>query len=132
MSTTTRLILGIVIGIVVSLVMLALMQIAVTALAGKVVISITTVAVLVLMGSLVGAVSVALSYITAGKERTVLVLLVGIALAAALVMTGSYGNGSLLPLAIYGMTAVGSLLIARATAVLGELSKHSERRDLRV
>jgi hypothetical protein len=69
-------------------------------------------------GALLGATGVTLSYLTSGRERYVLVLLIGLVIAALAVMIGHYGNGSLIPVGIYVLAIVNGLLTSRATAAL--------------
>lgn len=132
MSTAARLILGIVIGILVSLLTLVMSQMLMNVLAERTILGTTLTVLMLLLGMLLGAVSVGLSYITAGKERTVLVMLVGVGLAALVVMVGGYGNRSLLPVGIYGLALLGSYLIARATAILGEPAEGQGNRNLQM
>jgi hypothetical protein len=116
----------------VSLVTLAVTQISIRALVSGAALGTVLTALLLLMGIVLGAVSVGLSYITSGKERTVLVVLVGLVLAALTVILGGYGNRSLLPVGIYGLALLSSLLIARVTALLGNPAESENGRNLRV
>lgn len=131
MSKLARLILGIVIGVLISSMTLAIAQMAMNALVEGASLSKTMTVLMLLLGMLLGVVSVGLSYITDGKERLLLVVLVGVGLAALVVLVGGYGNRSLMPICIYGLALLSSLLIARVTAVLGEPASGDNRRDLR-
>ena len=124
MSTVTRIVLGIVVGILLSLMTLAAALASVRLLIGVTTTSGTVTVIALLSGALLGAVSVVLGYLTAGRERSVLVLLIGLAIAALAVMLGGYGNGSIFPLGIYSLAVVNSLMRSRVTAVL---SHHSHR-----
>lgn len=84
-----------------------------------------------LSGALLGVVSVGLGYLTAGIERSVLVVLISVAVAALVVLVGGYGNGSILPVGIYGLAVVNSLMISRVTSVLGEPANQSNNPNLR-
>jgi len=69
-------------------------------------------------GTVLGLTSVSVSYLTTGRERSVLILLIGLATAALSVMVGRYEDGSLLPLGIYALAILNSQLISRVTAAL--------------
>jgi hypothetical protein len=69
-------------------------------------------------GVILGTVGVSLSFLSTGLERSGLIILISLAVASVTVMLGSYGNGSLLPLGIYTMAILNSLLISPVTAVL--------------
>jgi hypothetical protein len=104
-------------------ILLSLMTLAVALAGVKFLVEVTAISgavtvIALLSGALLGAVSVVLGYLTAGRERSVLVLLIGLSIAALTVMLGSYGNGSILPLGIYSLAVVNSLMISRVTAVL--------------
>lgn len=131
MSTVMRMVLGIVIGVLLSLMSLAIALAGVRAAAGLSELSIPIAVICLLSGAVLGAVGVALGYLTAGRERSMLVLLIGLACAALTVMLGQYGNGSLLPLGIYSMAVVNSLTISRVTAVLVNDSSRANRSNLR-
>jgi len=131
MSTATRIVLGIVAGVVLSLMTLAAAAAGVRLLAGLVTISRPAAVITLLCGAVLGAVGVGLGYLTAGKERSLLVILIGLALAALAVMVGGYGNGSLLPLGIYVLAVVNSLMISRVTAVLVHHSQRPKEPNLR-
>ena len=118
MRPVTRIVLGIVVGALLSLVTLTVALAGVRVLLGLATIGRTAAAVTLLSGALLGAVSMGLGYLTVGRERTVLVLLIGLGIAALAVMLGRYGNGSALPLGIYSLAVVNSLIIARVTTVL--------------
>lgn len=131
MNTATRLVLGIVIGVLASLVTLAMAQIGVNVLMGVETVGKTVAVITLLSGAALGMVSVGLGYLTAGIERVVLVVLIGVAMAALAVMMGEYGNGSLLPVGIYGVLIVNSLMVSWVTAVLGEPTNQPEEPYLR-
>jgi hypothetical protein len=131
MSTVTRIVLGIVVGILLSLMTLAAGLASVKLLAGVTTISGTMTAIALLSGAFLGAVSVVLGYITTGKEHSVLVLLISLAVAALTVMFGRFGNGSLFPLGIYSLAVVNSLMISRVTAVLVHHSHRTSKPNLR-
>ncbi len=118
MRPVTRIVLGIMVGVFLSLITLSVALAGARVLLGLATIGRTAAAVALLSGALLGAVSVGLGYLTVGRERSVLVLLVGLGIAALAVMLGHYGNGSVLPLGIYSLAVVNSLMIARVTAVL--------------
>ena len=127
MSTVTRLVLGIIIGVLASLMTLAIAQIGVNLLMGLPTVGRTVMMITLLSGALLGVISVGLGYLTAGIERSVLVVLIGVAVAALVVLVGGYGSGSILPVGIYGLALVNSLMISRVTAVLGEPANQSTR-----
>jgi hypothetical protein len=131
MSTVTRIVLGIVVGILLSLMTLAAALASVKLLSGVTTISGTVIAIALLSGAFLGAVSVVLGYITTGKEHSVLVLLISLAVAALTVMFGRFGNGSLFPLGIYSLAVVNSLMISRVTAVLVHHSHRTNEPNLR-
>jgi hypothetical protein len=118
MRTVIRLVLGIMIGVFVSLVTLAMAQIGVNLLTGLETLGRTITVIALLSGAMLGAVSVGLSYLTAGIERILVVMLIGLAVAAVAVIVGQYGNSSILPLGIYGLTVINGLTIARVTSLL--------------
>lgn len=131
MSLVTKMVLGIVIGVLSSLLTLAIAQISVNLLMGVATVGKTIALITLLSGAVLGVVSVGLGYLTAGKERSVLVVLIGLSVAALSVLSGQYGNGSILPIGIYSLTVVNSLMISRATAVLGEPTNQSSEPNLR-
>ena len=118
MSTVIRIVLGIVVGILLSLLTLAAALAGVKLLVGVTTTSGTVTVIALLSGAVLGAVSVGLGYLTAGREHSVLVLLIGLGIAALMVMLGGFRNGSILPLGIYSLAVVNSLMISRVTAVL--------------
>ena len=126
MRPVTRIVLGIMIGVFLSLITLSVALAGARVLLDLATIGRTAAAATLLSGALLGAVSVGLGYLTVGRERNVLVLLIGLGIAALAVMLGRYGNGSVLPLGIYSLAVVNSLVIARATTVLVH---HSPRRN---
>ncbi len=118
MSTVKVIILGTIVGVFLSVLSLISAYAAAMLLTGMLVIP-TVLAISTLAnGAVLGVVSVSLSYLTAGYERSFLILLVSLAIAALTVMLGNYGNGSLLPLGIYTLAIVNSLLISPVTAAL--------------
>ena len=131
MNTVTRLLLGIVAGVLLTLLTLVLALAGARVLIGLAMINGIVALATLLSGALLGAVGVGLGYLTAGRERSVLVLLIGLAIAALAVMLGGYGNGSVLPLGIYGLAVVNSLLIARVTAVLDHEERGTRESNLR-
>ncbi len=131
MRPATRIVLGIVVGVLLSLMTLIAAQAGASALLGPTVIGRTVAVTTLLSGALLGAASVGLGYLTDGIERTVLVLLIGLGLAALVVLLGRYGNGSILPLGIYSLAVVNSLTIARLTAVLNHQGSRSNHPELR-
>ena len=131
MRTVNRMILGIVIGVLASLITLAVAQIGVNLLTGVTTIGRTVTLITLLSGSLLGVISVGLGYFTAGMERSALVLLIGLVIAALAVLGGGYGNGSILPLGIYGLVMINSLMISRVTAVLDASLNQSSGPNLR-
>lgn len=131
MSTVSRIVLGIVVGVLLSLMTLAIALASIKLLAGVTTISGTVTAIALLSGALLGAVSVVLGYLTAGRERSVLVLLIGLAIAALTVMFGRFGNGSIFPLGIYSLAVVNSLMISRVTASLVHHSGRTREPNLR-
>jgi len=118
MSTTKIIVLGTLTGVVISILTLGLALAGMLLLTGKVAIIDSVVLSTLVNGTLSGATSVTLSYLTNGRERYVLVLLIGLVIAALAVMVGRYGNGSLIPVGIYVLAIVNSLLTSRATAAL--------------
>lgn len=72
----------------------------------------------VAVGIIAGGAGMALSRLTVGGERVLLVLLISAAVASVAVYSGGYGNGSRIPVAIYGLALLNGLLIAAATARL--------------
>ncbi len=119
MRTVARFILGMLLGVLVSLMTLGIAQIGINLFTGLETLGRTIVVVGLLSGALLGAVSVGLSYLTVGIERILVVMLIGLSIAALAVIVGQYGNGSYLPLGIYGIAVVNGLTIARVTSVLG-------------
>lgn len=131
MSTVTRIVMGIVVGVLLSLMTLAFALAGVKFLAGATTIGGLVTVFALLSGAVLGAVGVVLGYLTAGRERSVLVLLIGLAIAALTVMLGGYGNGSVMPLGIYSLAVVNSLMISRVTAVLVHPSYRTNEPNLR-
>ncbi len=131
MSTAYRLVMGIVIGILASLMTLAIAQIGVNLLLGVATIGKTVAIVTMLSGALLGVISVGLGYLTAGMEQKALVVLIGLILAALAVIGGKYGNGSIVPLGIYGLVMMNCLLICRMTTAVGERLRESSTPNLR-
>jgi uncharacterized membrane protein len=69
-----------------------------------------------LAGSVIaGALCVALGYLLTHHERLLVAPLVSIAVASLVVLPGNYGNGSLVPPAIYGLAIINGLIIALVT-----------------
>jgi len=118
MSTVKVIILGTMVGVILSILSLSFAYAGAMLLTGALAIP-TVLAVSTLAnGAILGIVSVSLSYLTSGYERSGLILLISLAVASLTVMLGHYGNGSLLPLGIYALAIMNSLLISRVTAVL--------------
>jgi hypothetical protein len=122
MSTAKTIVLGILIGIVISILTLGAALAGLVLLTGKASIIETLILSAVVSGALLGATSVTLSNLTSGCERYVLALLIGLVVAALAVMVGHYPNGSLIPVGIYALAITNSLLISRTTAVLNPRS----------
>lgn len=118
MSTLKVIVLGTLIGVVISILTLGLALTGMLLLTGQVAIIESMVFPALINGALLGATGVTLSYLTSGRERYVLVLLIGLVIAALAVMIGRYGNGSLIPVGIYVLAMVNGLLTSRATAAL--------------
>ncbi len=118
MSTLKVIVLGTLIGVVISILTLGLALAGMLLLTGQVAIIESMVFPALINGALLGATGVTLSYLTSGRERYVLVLLIGLVIAALAVMIGRYGNGSLIPVGIYVLAMVNGLLTSRATAAL--------------
>jgi hypothetical protein len=118
MSTLKVIVLGTLIGVVISILTLGLALAGMLLLTGQVAIIESMVFPALINGALLGATGVTLSYLTSGRERYVLVLLIGLVIAALAVMVGRYGNGSLIPVGIYVLAMVNGLLTSRATAAL--------------
>lgn len=131
MNTVAKLVMGIMLGILTSLVTLVMAQVGVNILMGVATVGKTLAIVTLLSGALLGVISVGLGYLTAGIERTVLVALIGTAIAALTVLVGGYGNSSILPVGIYGLVVTNSLLIARASSLLGDPAHQSNEPNLR-
>ena len=131
MSTVMRIVLGIVVGVLLSLLTMVIALAGLRMAAGLAMVSLTVAAISMLSGALLGAAGVGLGYLTAGRERSMLVVLIGLAFAALTVMLGRYGNGSLFPFAIYSLAIVNSLMISRVTAVLVENSHRTSHPNLR-
>ncbi len=131
MRSAIRIVLGIMVGVLLSLMTLIVAQAGASALLGPAAFGRAVMVSVLLSGALLGAASVGLGYLTAGIERSVLVLLIGLGLAALVVLLGRYGNGSILPLGIYSLAVVNSLTIARVTAVLNHQGSRSNHRELR-
>lgn len=72
----------------------------------------------VAVGIVAGGAGVAVSRLSAGGERVLLVLLISAAVASIAVYSGGYGNGSRIPVAIYALALLNGLLIAGVTARL--------------
>lgn len=118
MSTLKVIVLGTLIGVAISILTLGLALAGMLLLTGQVAIIESMVFPALINGALLGATGVTLSYLTSGRERYVLVLLIGLVIAALAVMIGRYGNGSLIPVGIYVLAMVNGLLTSRATAAL--------------
>lgn len=118
MSTVRVIILGTIVGVIVSVLSLGAAYTVASILTGTLALPVILAASTLVNGAILGTVSMSLSYLTGGHERTVLIILISLAVAALTVMLGHYGNGSLLPLGIYTLAIVNSLLISRVTAVL--------------
>jgi peptidoglycan/LPS O-acetylase OafA/YrhL len=66
-----------------------------------------------LAGSIIaGALCMALGYLLTNRERSLVAPLVTMAVAALVVLPGNYGNGSLVPPAIYSLAILNGLIIA--------------------
>ncbi len=131
MSTVKVIILGTIVGMILSVLSLGSAYVAVLLLTGIIVLPTVMVMSTLANGAILGTVGVSLSYLTTGYERSLLILLVSLAIAALTVMLGHYGNGSLLPLGIYTLAVVNSLLISPVTAVLTRRTNPSEETYVR-
>ena len=130
MSTVMRIVLGIVVGVLLSLMTMVIALAGLRVVTGLAVVSTVAAVISMLGGAVLGAVGVALGHLTAGRERSMLVLLIGLALAALAVMLGRYGDGSMYPLGIYSLAVVNSLMISRATSVLAHNPQNINRPNL--
>ena len=118
MSTLKVIILGTVVGLILSILSLgSTYTVAFVIIGTNVIPSILAISTLA-NGVILGTVGISLSYLTSGLERSGLMVLIGLAVASFTIMLGSYGNGSLLPLGIYFLAVVNSLLISRVTGVI--------------
>lgn len=117
MRSWKQLALGIIIGIITSLVSIALV---ITgwqlfnpqpAYAGVILL------LGLLSGAVLGLVCVSLKALTHGREHRIVGMLLSIALAAGIVLVGRYPNGSWLPIAIYATAVLNGLMIPQLTAV---------------
>jgi hypothetical protein len=118
---------GIVTGVMASLMTLAIAQIGVNLLLGVSTIGKYVAIITLLSGGLLGMISLGLSYLTAGLERKVLMVLCGLILAALAVIYGQYHNGSIAPLGIYALVICNSLIVIRIT---GMLARHTNEANL--
>lgn len=85
---------------------------------GSAALSLSLLATILVGGTLLGAGSSLLCLVTAGKEKTILMILFSIALAALIVLLGQYGNESLVPIVIYALMVSNGLLICRMSTGL--------------
>lgn len=81
-------------------------------------------------GALAGTVGVVLGCLVTRRERTILSTLVTLALAAAVVLGGHYANGSLVPVAIYGLALVNGPIVARVVSPLCIHGAHAGEHSL--
>lgn len=70
-----------------------------------------------LSGAILGLLCVSLRALTRGREHRVVGMLLSIAIAAGIVLIGRYPNGSWLPIAIYATAVLNGLMIPQITAV---------------
>jgi len=118
MSTRKTIVLGTLVGFILSSLTLGAAFAVSLILNGQATISGLFALSTLINGTVLGLAGVSLSYLTTGRERNVLILLIGIATAALSVMVGSYDDGSLLPLGIYALAIMNSQMISRVTAAL--------------
>lgn len=87
--------------------------------------------VLALGGSmLIGGFCVALRCLVSGRERSLVSILIALAVASLIVYSGNFAYGSHVPLLIYAAAVVNGLLIARAVGPLCAISVASNSRFL--
>ncbi|NCF66669.1 MAG: hypothetical protein GWP61_11890 [Chloroflexi bacterium] len=118
MSTVKVIVMGTLIGVTISVLTILVVLAGLMFLTQKATPIIIVALLAILNGAFLGTTSASLGYLTTGRERYVLVLLIELAIAALAVLIGRYGNGSLIPVGIYALAILNSLLISRATAKL--------------
>jgi hypothetical protein len=75
------------------------------------------------------ALCIALGFLLTHRERSLVAPLVTLAIASLVVLPGNYGNGSLVPPAIYSLAILNGLTIALVTSPLCAASIGSENRS---
>ncbi|MDX1413431.1 MAG: hypothetical protein R3293_04520 [Candidatus Promineifilaceae bacterium] len=129
MSSIRIILLGTILGIILSVLSLGSAYVAASILTGTSQLPLVIIVSTIVNGAILGTTSIGLSYLTSGYERTLLVLLVSLATAALTVMLGRYADGSLLPLGIYSLAVLNSFLISKAT---GRITHRSQLPDERI
>jgi hypothetical protein len=75
-----------------------------------------------------GTLCVALGYLLTQRERSIVAPLLTVAVASLIVLPGNYGNGSMVPPAIYSLAIINGLIIAFMTSLICETNIRSGNR----
>jgi len=118
MRSLRTIIKGMIVGLMLSTVNLGITYAGKSLIAGRPGLPLALIIAGLAMGLVAGAAAVVMGHLSAGRERMILVLLVNMAVASLAVYLGGYGNGSLVPPAIYGLALINGLLISAASSPL--------------
>ncbi len=123
MNKIKIIILGTMSGIFLGFISLGIAYIAALLLVGSEKIPTILIVSTLVNGAILGVVGIGLGYISSGLEHRGIMVLISLAVASLTVLLGNYGNGSILPIAIYLLAITNGGLISKATTSIARSRK---------